>query len=77
VALADKEIQVLKPQAKRYKVFDGEGLYLRPSERYAEGRRATATEDLSLWTTSSGSCLEPCPVVVEARKGWDSGWSLP
>ncbi len=28
MALTDKEIQVLKPQAKRYEVFDGEGLYL-------------------------------------------------
>jgi hypothetical protein len=43
---------------------------------FAEGGHATATEDLSLWTTSSGSRLEPCPVVVEARKGWDSVQAL-
>jgi integrase len=28
VALTDKEIQALKPQSKKYKVFDGDGLYL-------------------------------------------------
>ena len=28
MALTDKEIQALKPQVKRYKVFDGDGLYL-------------------------------------------------
>lgn len=28
MALTDKEIQALKPQSKKYKVFDGDGLYL-------------------------------------------------
>ena len=28
MALTDKEIQALEPQAKKYKVFDGDGLYL-------------------------------------------------
>jgi hypothetical protein len=28
VALTDKEIQSLKPRDKKYKVFDGDGLYL-------------------------------------------------
>jgi Arm DNA-binding domain len=28
VVLTDKEIQALKPQVKRYKIFDGDGLYL-------------------------------------------------
>jgi hypothetical protein len=28
MALTDKEIQTLKPQAKKYKVPDGDGLYL-------------------------------------------------
>lgn len=28
MALTDKEIQALKPRAKKYKVFDGDGLYL-------------------------------------------------
>ena len=28
MALTDKEIQTLKPQAKKYKVTDGDGLYL-------------------------------------------------
>jgi hypothetical protein len=28
MALTDKEIQSLKPRAKKYKVFDGDGLYL-------------------------------------------------
>jgi hypothetical protein len=28
VALTDKEILALKPQAKKYKVFDGDGLHL-------------------------------------------------
>ena len=39
---------------------------------FAEGGHARATEDLSWWTTSNGSRLEPFPVVVQARKGWDS-----
>jgi hypothetical protein len=43
---------------------------------FAEGGHATATEDLSSWITSSGSRLEPCSVVVEARKGWDSVLAL-
>jgi hypothetical protein len=28
MALTDKEIQALKPKEKKYKVFDGDGLYL-------------------------------------------------
>ena len=28
MALTDKEIQALKPREKKYKVFDGDGLYL-------------------------------------------------
>lgn len=43
---------------------------------FAEGGPAKATEDLSWWTTSDGSRLEPCAVVVEARKGWDSVQAL-
>jgi hypothetical protein len=43
---------------------------------FAEGGPAKAMEDLSWWTTSNGSRLEPCPVLVEARKGWDSVHAL-
>jgi hypothetical protein len=43
---------------------------------FAEGGHGRATEDLSWWTTSDGSRLEPFPVVVEARKGWDSVQAL-
>ena len=28
MALTDKEIQALKPREKKYKIFDGDGLYL-------------------------------------------------
>jgi Arm DNA-binding domain len=28
VALRDKEISALKPKAKKFKVFDGDGLYI-------------------------------------------------
>jgi hypothetical protein len=42
----------------------------------AEGGRVRAMEDPSWWTTSTGSRLELFPVVVEARKGWDSVQAL-
>jgi hypothetical protein len=39
---------------------------------FASGEYAEATEDLSWWTTSGGSGLKKCPVLVKARKGWDA-----
>ena len=33
MALTDKEIQALKPREKRYKVTDGDGLYLRDCDQ--------------------------------------------
>jgi hypothetical protein len=39
---------------------------------FASGEYAEATEDLSWWTTSSGSRLDKCPVLVKARKGWEA-----
>jgi hypothetical protein len=39
---------------------------------FASGEYAEATEDLSWWTTSSGSRLNKCQVLVKARKGWDA-----
>ncbi len=38
---------------------------------FASGEYVEAKEDLSWWTTSSGSRLNKCPVLVKARKGWD------
>ncbi len=43
---------------------------------FTEGGHGKAAEDLGWWETTSGSRLEPCPVVVEARKGWDSVQAL-
>lgn len=39
---------------------------------FASGEYAEATENLSWWTTSSGSRLDNCPVLVKARKGWEA-----
>jgi hypothetical protein len=39
---------------------------------FASGEHAEATEDLSWWTTSTGSRLRKCPVFVKARKNWDA-----
>jgi integrase len=36
MALTDKEIQALKPKEKKYKVFDGDGLYLLVHPKYAK-----------------------------------------
>jgi hypothetical protein len=43
---------------------------------FLEGGSAKANQDLSNWTTSDGSRLEACPVLVEARKGWESVQAL-
>ncbi len=43
---------------------------------FTQSGHAKAAEDLSWWETSNGSRLEPCPVIVEARKGWDSVHAL-
>jgi hypothetical protein len=43
---------------------------------FTQGGHAKATEDLGWWETTSGSRLEPCPVIVEVRKGWDSVHAL-
>jgi hypothetical protein len=39
---------------------------------FADGGHAKAVEELSMWTTSDGGRLDPCPIIVEARKGWNS-----
>ena len=39
---------------------------------FATSEYAEATEDLSWWTTTSGSRLDNCPVLVKARKGWEA-----
>jgi len=36
MALTDKEIQALKPQTKKYKVFDGDGPYLLIHPKYGK-----------------------------------------
>ena len=36
MALTDKEIQALKPKEKKYKVFDGDGLYLLIHPKYGK-----------------------------------------
>jgi hypothetical protein len=43
---------------------------------FLEGGSAKANEDLSNWTASGGSRLEACPVIVEARKSWESAQAL-
>ncbi len=39
---------------------------------FESGGSGQAIEDLSCWRTSSGSQLQPCQVLVKARKEWDS-----
>jgi len=42
------------------------------SRVFSDGGYSEAAEDLSWWVTSSGSSLDPCPVLVKARRAWDS-----
>jgi hypothetical protein len=46
------------------------------SRVFEEGGSAEAAEDLSWWVTSSGAGLDECPVIVKARKTWDSVQAL-
>jgi hypothetical protein len=46
------------------------------SRVFADGSYSESTEDLSWWVTSDGSGLAPCPVLVKARKAWDSVQAL-
>jgi hypothetical protein len=39
---------------------------------FESGGYGESLEDLSWWTTSSGSRLNACPVTVKARKSWDA-----
>jgi hypothetical protein len=39
---------------------------------FESGGYAEAREDLSCWTTSGGSHLPACPVMVKAKKNWDT-----
>ncbi len=43
---------------------------------FANGGHSESAEDLSWWVTSSGGRLDPCPVMVKARKTWDSVQAL-
>ncbi len=38
---------------------------------FESGGYAASLEDLSWWTTSDGSHLGVCPVMVKAKKNWD------
>lgn len=42
------------------------------SSVFTNGGYSESVEDLSWWITSGGSSLNPCPVVVRAKKAWDS-----
>lgn len=46
------------------------------SRVFADGGCSESAEDLSWWVTSDGSRLDPCPVLVKARKVWDSVQAL-
>ena len=46
------------------------------SQVFEKGGYSEATEDLNWWTTSDGGSLGQCPVVVKARKSWDSVQAL-
>ena len=39
---------------------------------FETGGYAAGREDLSWWTTSGGSHLPPCPVIVKAKKNWNT-----
>jgi len=39
---------------------------------FESGGYAASIEDLSWWTTSGGSHLAACPVMVKAKKNWDT-----
>src|SRR5262249_35122734 len=39
---------------------------------FKSGGQGESMEDLSWWKTSDGSQLSDCPVLVKARKEWDS-----
>jgi hypothetical protein len=46
------------------------------SRVFANGEYSESAEDLSWWVTSGGSSLDPCPVLVRAKKRWDSVQAL-
>lgn len=46
------------------------------SRVFEEGGSAEAAEDLSWWVTSSGAGLDECPVIVKAKKAWESVQAL-
>jgi hypothetical protein len=46
------------------------------SRVFAEGGYSESLEDLSWWITSDGGSLDPCPVLVKAKKVWDSVQAL-
>jgi len=46
------------------------------SRVFANGGYSESAEDLSWWVTSDGNSLNPCPVLVKAKKGWDSVQAL-
>ncbi|MFZ0963161.1 MAG: hypothetical protein WAO35_20045 [Terriglobia bacterium] len=46
------------------------------SRVYANGDYSESAEDLSWWVTSDRSSLDPCPVLVKAKKSWDSVQAL-
>ncbi len=39
---------------------------------FESGGNGAMLEDLDWWTTSSGSHLAPCPVLVKAKKNWNA-----
>jgi hypothetical protein len=39
---------------------------------FESGDYGESVEDLSWWTTTSGSRLNACPVKVKAQKSWDA-----
>lgn len=46
------------------------------SRVFSNGGYSEAAEDLSWWVTSNGSSLDPCPVLVKARRARDSAEAL-
>jgi hypothetical protein len=46
------------------------------SRIFVEGGYAEGAEDLNWWVTSGGSGLGACPVVVKAKKNWNSVQAL-
>jgi hypothetical protein len=43
---------------------------------FENGLYVESVEDLSWWVTSDGGGLSPCPVLVKAKKNWDSVQAL-